>query len=159
VYSAILHIVKDHAYYLQKAYQVALTSEGFKGKNKTGAVIVVGKKIVATGRNSIKTHPFARTFSRHPDAIYLHAEHDAILKASRKLGDRDWSKARLYVARATKSDFFGLAKPCNGCACAIEHFKINFVCYTLDASEYLSYVTLNRKTDQMFMCQEIGKPE
>lgn len=147
--------MKDHPHFLRKALEVAETASGLRGRYRTGALIVLGNEIISKGTNSVKSHPFAKAFSKHPEAIYLHAEHDAILKASRKLGKRDWHKARLYVARTTKSSVFGLAKPCNGCACAINHFKIGLVVYSLDASEHLGYVTYNTKTHDLFMHSEI----
>lgn len=144
---------------MRRAFEVAESAQGYNGKNKTGAVIVVGNRVVSEGRNSEKSHPFARTFSKHPDSIYLHAEHDAILKASRKLGNQDWNKARLYVARTTRVNHFGIAKPCNGCAAAIEHFNIQHICYSLDAGPYLSFAYLDRKQNQLFITQEIRDPE
>ena len=152
----ILLTVKDHPYFLRKAFEVAEGASGLRGRYKTGAIIVVGNRIISEGRNSLKTHPFAKSFSKNSEAIYLHAEHEAILKASRYLGKKEWRKARLYVARTTKSSTFGLAKPCNGCACAINHFKIGFVAYSLDAGEHLQYVSYSTKTNDLFIHSEIA---
>lgn len=147
--------MKDHSYYCKKALEAAKESTGFNNRNKTGAIIVVGRKIIAKGSNSEKTHPLAQTFCNHPEAIYLHAEHDAIIKASRKLGKRNWNKARIYVARATRQGGVGIAKPCNGCAAAIKHFKIRIVCYTLGFGEHMSYATADTKKGTLFVTSEI----
>jgi tRNA(Arg) A34 adenosine deaminase TadA len=151
----MMQFVKDHPYFLRKAFEVAETASGIRGRFRTGAIIAVGNHIISEGRNTLKSHPFAKAFSKNSEAIYLHAEHEAILKASRKLGKRDWHKARLYVARTTKSNQFGLAKPCNGCACAIDHFKIGLVVYSLDAGEHLNYVSYSTKSQDLFVHSEI----
>lgn len=135
--------MKNHLHYINKAIEVAKTSKGFNSKNPMGAIIVVGKQIIAKGVNSEKTHPLACTFSRHPEAIYLHAEIDAIIKASRILSKQDWKKSSIYIARVTKEGYYGQAKPCDGCAAAIAHFGITKVGYTL-TSDQLDYVTYHK---------------
>lgn len=155
IYCVILYIVKDHSFFLHKALEVAETAPGIRGRFRTGALVVVGNRIISKGRNSIKSHPFAKTFGKNDAAIYLHAEHDAILKASRKLSRKEWRKAKLYIARTTKSTFFGLAKPCNGCACAIKHFNIGLVVYSLDTDSKLNYVSYNSGNEELYIHSEV----
>ena len=45
------------------------------------AGIVFKNYFVSFGSNQLKTHPIQQKFSKHDDAIYLHAETDAIKNA------------------------------------------------------------------------------
>lgn len=92
------------------------------------AAVVNKGKIVAIGKNQNKTHPVAARYSKHPEAIYLHAEVDAINKAKRVL--KDFSKAELHVVRMKQDGSLGLAKPCSGCSKCIKDEKIHKVFYT-----------------------------
>jgi len=81
---------------------------------KAAAAIFKRKRLLAVGYNKDKTHPLQGRFCKHPDALFLHAEIDAILKC------RDISKAhRIFVSRHTRSGGFGSAKPCPICQDAI----------------------------------------
>lgn len=80
------------------------------------------------GFNSRKTHPLAKRFGRHEDAICLHAEIDAIRNCLR-CGD-DPEGGTMYVARVLKNGKPALAKPCEGCQRAIVAFGIRDVFWT-----------------------------
>lgn len=144
--------MRDHTFFMYRAMKAAHTAEGFNNKNKTGAVIVYRNRIISIGSNSKKTHPLARTYSKHPEAIYLHAEIDAIIKIKDSSILKDSS---IYIARKKNNGFCGLSKPCNGCMAAISHFDIAHVNYTIDSDVGISYATFNRRKNQLFVCQEI----
>lgn len=107
-------------------------------KQRLAAAVLYKGKIISIGFNQMKTHPFAVEYAKNDEAIYLHAETDAIYKAKKKLTEQELRKATLIIVRA-KNDInsnkhFGLAKPCPGCARCIEDHKIKTVIYT-DESE------------------------
>lgn len=80
------------------------------------------------GYNQLKSHPLQAKFGRNDRAIYLHAEIDAIVKATR-LGY--WLEdATMYIARVLKDGTPALAKPCEGCQRALMHFGIKDVIWT-----------------------------
>ena len=59
--------------------------------NRTGArhaaAVVYKNQIVSYGVNQRKSHPFHSRFSEHDDAIFLHAETDAIKNALRQISE------------------------------------------------------------------------
>jgi len=46
---------------------------------------------------SLKSHPFQKRWAPHPEAIYTHAEIDAIRNALKR--DEDLTRCTLYIAR------------------------------------------------------------
>lgn len=84
-------------------------------------------KLLAVGRNSyVKTHPLQAKFARkagRKDAIYLHAELSALLKAKEPVH-------KLVVLRYTKAGKPALAKPCESCQLAIKAFGVKHVEHT-----------------------------
>jgi len=103
---------------------------------KIAALIAVNNKIISIGRNSRRTHPLAKQYQKIEGAECLHAEIDAIAKALKKVDNNTLSKATMYIARVkhpNKDDdswVNGLAKPCKGCAQAINQFKFKNVIWT-----------------------------
>jgi deoxycytidylate deaminase len=107
------------------------------GNAKLAAAIVIKNEIISFGINKRKSHPFQKRFGKNSDAIFLHAEIDAIKNALRHVSQEELSRASLYVARAKKTEkrnyIQGMAKPCEkGCQCAIAAFGIKNVYYTTD---------------------------
>jgi hypothetical protein len=90
------------------------------------------------GFNKKKSHPFQRKFSKHEEAIYLHAEIDAIKNALKNVDAETISKSTLYIMRVKYEDMNakrfvrGLSKPCEGCSRAIAQFGIKKVYYTTE---------------------------
>ena len=84
-------------------------------------------KLLSVGRNSYtKTHPLQAQLGRRtgkPDAIYLHAELAALLKAREQV----W---KLVVLRYDKEGKPALAKPCPSCQLAIKQFGVKHVEHT-----------------------------
>lgn len=85
-------------------------------------------RIISVGKNSyVKTHPLQASFAKSigkPDACYLHAEIDALIKA------RGRTVHRLFVSRVNKHGQYCLARPCPSCQRAIEHFGVKIVEHT-----------------------------
>ncbi len=98
-------------------------------RHKMVAVVLKGRRIVAYGYNSSKTHPCGqKTVEKYRLKAHcsnsIHAELSAISKSSG--GDR------IFVARIKADGKFGLAKPCPVCEKIIEESGIKKVEYTQD---------------------------
>lgn len=100
------------------------------GNQTLASCIVKKNKIISFGHNKNKTHPLQNKFTKHPEAIYLHAEIDAIKNALKRVSVEELVGSTLYIARTKKDGSEGLAKPCKGCTQAIESFGIKEVIYT-----------------------------
>lgn len=109
---------------------------------RIAAALVYKNDIIAVGINKKKTHPFQKKFGKNDNAIYLHAEIDAIKNAMYNVNTKLLEGAILYVCRVKFSDhtkksvLLGMAKPCCGCSRAIATFGIKKVYYTLDNEGY-----------------------
>ena len=95
--------------------------------SRHAAAIVYKGQVLAYGVNSLKTHPIMIKYGRNKDAIYLHAEIDAIVRAINKYGVEILSKSTLYVVRINKKNQLVGRCRCRGCKKAIEAFKIKKV--------------------------------
>ena len=114
---------------------------------RLAAALLYKNKIVSVGCNQDKSHPFAFEYSKNPEAIYLHAETDCILKAKKRLGERELARSTLVVVRVKSGcnggREFGLARPCLGCSNCIEDHNIRRVIYTENSTEKkLHYSTI-----------------
>lgn len=100
--------------------------------------LLVYKNNIAWGQNQSKSHPFQAQYGKNTEAIYLHAEVDAIKNMLRHMDPDEMRRCTLYVARAKwdggdkKNMIYGEAKPCSGCQSAITAFQIKKVVYTTD---------------------------
>jgi tRNA(Arg) A34 adenosine deaminase TadA len=105
---------------------------------KIAAAIAIKGQIISTGRNQRRTHPLAARFSKHEEAIYLHAETAAIANALNHVHKDELRRSTLYVHRVkhpharTAEWCDGLAKPCTGCRAAAAAFGIRRVIYSTD---------------------------
>ena len=101
-------------------------------KNTTGAAIIYKREVIALATNDVtKTHPLQSRFARIPgETIYLHAEIAAIAKALRRVDIKTLNNSVLYVARLRANGEWGNAKPCVGCARAIDAFGFKNVIHT-----------------------------
>jgi deoxycytidylate deaminase len=114
---------------------------------KIAAMIVYKGKVISIGVCQWKSHPFAAKYSKHPEAIWLHAEADAIFKAKRKLGEAEFKKSTLIIVRtkqdADGSTTYGISKPCAGCEKCIAEHGIKTVIYTETTKDaMLAYTTV-----------------
>jgi deoxycytidylate deaminase len=92
------------------------------------AAVLVTNDGVVVGMNKRKTHPLQARYGKNEKAICLHAEIDALAKASRLRYNIEGG--RMYVARVKKDGQVGSAKPCTGCARALIAFGVDKVEWT-----------------------------
>lgn len=112
------------------------------GRARFASCIVYKNDIVSFGFNQMKSHPFQKKFGTNNDAIFLHAEVDAIKNSLREISEDELAKSTLYVCRVKKKPPYGrnknsifergFAKPCLGCQRAISTFGIKKVFYSCD---------------------------
>jgi deoxycytidylate deaminase len=124
-----------HQKYLDMLCEVAETVEPV-ARQRMAAAVVLKNHVISVGINKRKTHPVQQKYSKHKEAIWLHAEIDAIIGALRHISPEELSQCTMYVARVKRPDdnpnvfVEGLAKPCEGCQHALEQFGIKKVYYT-----------------------------
>jgi tRNA(Arg) A34 adenosine deaminase TadA len=117
----------------QTLTDLAIANIGIRNRIKLAAGVVYKNRLVAVGVNSYKSHPLMTKYGKNPEAIYLHAEVDAIKNALRVLSLQELEKSDILVVRVKKDghDYKTcLAKPCEGCARAIEAFNLRNLYYT-----------------------------
>lgn len=120
---------------IEEAIKMAEKSESVS--HKVGCVITDKKgNIISTGfNNETKTHPVQAEFAQrvgYPEKLYLHAEIHALVKCKDE-------PHTIYVARLTKGNNIGLAKPCPVCELAIKESGAKVVYYTCDEGKVDSY--------------------
>jgi len=122
------------------ARRQAIDNDGYP-RAKLAAIIGIKNKIISVGTNKIKTHPFQKTYAKNSEAIFLHAEINAIKNSLNHLDPEDLKKATLYIYRVkrpsgnSKQWVNGMSKPCMGCMGAIVEFGFKRVIYTTDVEE------------------------
>ncbi len=126
--------MKKHEARLRQLMEIATTVDKV-GAGKLAASIWGRGFCIAVGVNSKKSHPIQKKFSSNPHRIFLHAETDALIKASRM--NPNFSDTYMYIARV-KKDRNGryvpaLAKPCDGCMGMIEYYSPKGVFWTTDS--------------------------
>ena len=105
---------------------------------RLAACVTYKGKVVSFGLNQLKSHPFQLMYGKNKDSLFLHAEVDAIYRATKRLSTHELTKSTLYVARvkrasSTAQGFVnGLARPCIGCARCIATFGLKRVVYTTE---------------------------
>lgn len=114
---------------LSLAIRLARSNPG-TDRAKMAAVIAKRNTVLAVGFNQYKSHPLQAQFSANEEAIFLHAEIDAIRNCIREHGEGVLSGSTLYIARVYKNGKPALAKPCKGCQRAIAAFNIKHVVWT-----------------------------
>jgi deoxycytidylate deaminase len=99
--------------------------------------------ILSFGSNSMRSHPFQQRFGRNSDAMFWHAETNAIYNFLRHHNSDDLSKTSLYVMRikrpseSSKNWVLGMSRPCKGCQKCIMDFGIPRVIYTTDNQTFV----------------------
>ena len=99
-------------------------------KSRHISAIVYKGRIIAIGRNKIKSHPFQKRFSANPNKIYLHSEVECIHKSLKKITVEQLKKSTLYVIRLMADGSLGNSKPCDGCNRCIATFGIKNVIHS-----------------------------
>jgi tRNA(Arg) A34 adenosine deaminase TadA len=111
---------------------------------RIAAAVVHRGEIISMETNIMKSHPFQKRFAKNPEAIYLHAETFAIMKALKKISVDDIENCEVYIARAKKNDHkewtLGNSHPCDGCLKCLVTFGIKKVYYTCE--EAMGFVCL-----------------
>lgn len=98
------------------------------GLPRMAAALRTRKGEVIVGLNSRKTHPLAKRFGKNSEAICLHAEVDAIRRAT--TAGLDVVGASVFIARVGANDHPRLAKPCLGCQRALIAFDVKDIQWT-----------------------------
>lgn len=117
-----------HLRILEELQEIAVQKAGMKGF-RVAAGLVLRNRIISVGWNRTKSHPFQRRHTKHPEAIYSHAETMAIHEATKR-HFVDLSRATLYVVRVSAKGERALARPCVGCLDAITDYDIPRVIYS-----------------------------
>ena len=131
-------ITKRDRYNINLCYTAARDLNKFSGARVMALLMYKNTNVLAWGQNQEKTHPLQAQYAKNEEAIYLHAEIDALRNMLRHLDPDDLRHCTLYVARAKyingmkKEMIYGNAKPCSGCQAAIKAFQIKRVVYTTD---------------------------
>lgn len=101
---------------------------------KIGALITKGRKILATGFNTLKkTHPLQAQYAESvnkPESIFIHAELAAIIEARSK--NIDISGSSIYVFRRGLGGDIRMARPCKICMRALRDHGIKTIHYSTD---------------------------
>jgi deoxycytidylate deaminase len=114
---------------------MAIANPGTKGKFKLSACVVHKGKVVSYGINSYKTHTIMGNGHYREGQVHLHAEADALVKASRVVKPRDFHECELWVMRVKRDGgnwVEAMAKPCNGCMALAHEFGIKNIRWTGD---------------------------
>lgn len=117
--------------------KVAIAAEPVS-RSRLAAMLVYKNDVIAVGYNKRKSHPLAKRFRKHDQAIYLHAEVDCIRNALRVVDPEILQKCTMYVLRMKRPDdnpkafIRAMSKPCTGCQHAVEQFGIKKVYYTTE---------------------------
>jgi len=102
--------------------QAIKAAEKSNHKQRVGAAIATGGRVLSVGSNSYKTHP--RSTSPYKT---IHAEFSAFLRARTEL-----SGATLYVVRLLATGDLGMAKPCPDCQRFIAKMNLKKIIYSTD---------------------------
>jgi len=118
----------------------AIDNHNFRHAKLASAVVIKGR-IISLGINQRKSHPFQKTYAKNSQAIFLHAEINAIKNSLNHLSPNDLRQATLYVYRVKrpydKATHWtnGNARPCKGCMGAISEFNFKRIVYTTDTTD------------------------
>lgn len=121
---------------MRTLFQLAIQTPPVK-RARIAAAIVHKKHILAVGINSLASSQLARKFAKNKFCVYNHAEVAAIKNFINQYSIEDLRHCSLYVCRAKIIEdkwTTGLAKPCDGCAGAIDFFQIKNTFFSLDES-------------------------
>jgi deoxycytidylate deaminase len=105
------------------------TDGNMKQHNITAFVYDKRNRLLSVGNNSyVKTHTIQARYAAkagNPARIYLHAEIDALIKASRK-----GVPHKIVVIRYKANGEQALARPCDACMLAIKEYGVKIVEYS-----------------------------
>jgi deoxycytidylate deaminase len=118
----LINLSKSEKSFLSVARYLATKSNS---RQRHGAVIVKGGRVIGTGFNKDKNSPFIVSPEHIKTHCSVHAEVEAIRDAA-------WNVkgAVLYVARVNRKGEDQYSKPCVRCQIVIEESQIKKVIYT-----------------------------
>lgn len=112
---------RDSAYLSVARYLARKSNE----RMKHGAVVVKGGRVLGTGYNKAKNHPFVVSSEHIKTHCSRHAEEEAIKDANFNV-----KGAVIYVARVSRNGSDRDSKPCERCQELIDTAGIKKVIYT-----------------------------
>ena len=122
------------------------------GGSRLAASLVYKNKIISYGMNMNKSHTFQANHAKNDEAIYWHAETNAVYNGLKAVGsDLDPTKKELagmtlYVARAKRPSsnseewIWGNSKPCSGCMSCIYKYGIKRIVYSMDETGHYGVI-------------------
>lgn len=115
----------------KKLIAAAISNPGVRGRYKIAAGIYFRNQLKVIGVNRYKTHPIMLGGEYRKEQIYLHAEADAIVKATRLCLPLDQCSLLVVRVKRCKGNWVeALAKPCKGCMNLISKFELKEVSWT-----------------------------
>lgn len=134
--------------HILKYATAAAEKSTYNRRQKVGAVVFMGKKILSFGFNSEKTDPLQKKYNSFREDIddsrphKIHAEINALKKL--KDANIDLSRASIVVCRLsnTGTQKYAMARPCPACFEYIKECGLKHIYYTTDqgfAEEILDY--------------------
>ncbi len=101
---------------------------------RLAAGVTYKNQIMGLGVNRWKSDPMQAKYSRHEEAIYLHAEIAAIKNSLRVLDVEELSKCNMIVVRVKRNHLTNTfepanSKPCSGCYRCLKEFGIKKITY------------------------------
>lgn len=105
---------------------------------RLAAAVAIRGKVIAFGRNSLRSHPFHQRYGKNEFSPYWHAETHAIFNSLKRVTLDELHKATLYVVRVKRPSersrdwALAMAQPCRGCRRCIFDFGIPRVVYSTE---------------------------
>lgn len=95
---------------------------------KLACCIMHNKRPIAIGINSYKTSPLQLKYRANPYNVYMHAEIEALARATRV--KQHLLGCSAYIVRVNKLGDPAMAKPCEGCMSALLAFGVEEIYHT-----------------------------
>lgn len=105
-----------------------MLAESSTYKNRHGAVVVSGGRVIGTGVNKRRNHP--DWVDSPTTQAGIHAE----MAALRDCGNTPIAGGTIYVGRMGRNGFPLMSKPCKNCQRALREAGIRKIVYTIDSS-------------------------
>ena len=133
-------ILNRDAKIMQFTKRLAIDNPGVNNRMKLAASLVIKRDVISVGVNVMRSHPVQKKYGKNDNAIFLHAEINAIVNSLNHVDKDDLRKASLYVYRVKKDmhdpkrEYWvdGMSCPCEGCMSAIAAFKIKRVIHSTE---------------------------
>ena len=127
---------------MQFTRRLAIDNPGVNNRMKLAASLVIKRDVISVGTNVMRSHPVQKKYGKNDNAIYLHAEINAIVNSLNHVDKDDLRKADLYVYRVKKDMndpnrthwVDGMSCPCEGCMSAIDAFNIKRVIHSTEVN-------------------------